>query len=86
MKVIFHGEALKDFQSFDRMLKGHFARHIEKLSKMPPRRHMKFGLPFHVETITKQARLIYNERGDCLYVVRCFSSHKDYEKWYRSFE
>ena len=86
MKILFHDDALKDLQSFDKTLKGQFARHIEKLSKMPPRRHMRFGLPFHVENITKQARLLYNERGECLYVIRCFGTHKDYEKWYRSFE
>jgi len=86
MKIIFHDDALRDLQSFDKTLKGHFVRHIEKLSKMPPRRHMKFGLPYHVENITKQARLIYNERGEDLYIIRCFGTHKDYEKWYRSFE
>jgi hypothetical protein len=86
MKVIFHEDALKDLQSFDKTLKQHFAAHVEKLSKMPPRRHMKFGLPFHVENIMRQARLIYNERGDCIYIIRCFGAHKDYERWYNSFE
>jgi hypothetical protein len=86
MRVIFHEDALRDLRSFDKALRQHFARHIEKLSKMPPRRHMKFGLPYHVENITRQARLVYNERGECLYVIRCFGTHKEYERWYVSFE
>ena len=86
MKVIFHEDALADLRSFDTVLKGHFARHLEKLSGMPPRRHMKFGLPFHVENITKQARLVYCERGENLYVIRCFGNRKDYERWYVSFK
>ncbi|MFH0817454.1 MAG: hypothetical protein V1909_02360 [Candidatus Micrarchaeota archaeon] len=85
MKILFHEDALRDLQSFEKQLKAQFAHRLDKLSEMPPRRHMKFGFPFHVENITKQARLIYCERGDALYVIRCFSSHKEYERWYRSF-
>lgn len=47
---------------------------------------MKFGVPYHVEDVTRQARLIYEFYGDTLYVIRCFGNHKDYEKWYMSFK
>jgi len=63
-----------------------FKLHIEKLAQMPPRRHLKFGIPYHVEDVTKQARLIYEIEGSTIYVVRCFTKHKDYEKWYNSYK
>lgn len=85
MNVSFSDQAQKDFDSFDKQLQGFFRSHIDKLCRMPPRRHLKFGLPWHVEDVTKQARLVYNEEGDLLKVVRCFSTHKEYEKWYSSF-
>jgi len=53
---------------------------------MPPRRHLRFGIPYHVEDVTKQARLVYDIRKDTLYVVHCFATHKEYEKWYKSFK
>ena len=85
MKVIFLKEALQDFLSLEKALQDQFSSHVDKLTAMPPRRHMKFGIPYHVESITKQARLVYCERNEALFVVRCFSSHKEYERWYRSF-
>lgn len=85
MKIIFEKRATDDFLSFEKALQEFFGKHIDKLSKMPPRRHLKHGLPFHVENVTKQARLVYNESGDTLYVIRCFATHKEYERWYQSF-
>ncbi len=58
---------------------------MEKLSQFPPRRHLKAGVPLYVEEVTKQARLIYDIEKETLYVVRCFATHKEYEKWYKSF-
>lgn len=85
MKIIFKEQAQADFQSFDKQLQTFFQKHLDKLERMPPRRHMKFGLPWHVEEITRQARLVYNEKEDTLYVIRCFATHKEYERWYNSF-
>jgi len=53
---------------------------------MPPRRHMRFGLPFNVVNVTDQARLIYYVEVETLFVLRCFDKHKDYEKWYKTFQ
>ena len=85
MNVLFDAKALEDIHSFDRQLQGFFRNHIDKLCKMPPRRHLKRGLPFFVEDVTKQARLVYLEDGELLRVIRCFATHKEYEKWYNSF-
>lgn len=84
MKIIFGKQATEDFLSFDKTLQEFFRKHIDKLSGMPPRRHLKHGLPL-VENVTKQARLVYNESDDTLYVIRCFATHKEYERWYQSF-
>jgi mRNA-degrading endonuclease RelE of RelBE toxin-antitoxin system len=86
MKIIFEKRATDDFLSFDRQLQEFFRKHIDKLQNMPPRRHLRYGLPFHVEEVTKQARLVYNEEGDTLYVIRCFATHKEYERWYQSYK
>ncbi len=86
MKIIFATEVRADFDSLDKQLQIYFGKHIDKLESMPPRRHMKFGLPFHVEAVTKQARLVYDEKCDVFYVIRCFATHKEYEAWFRSFK
>lgn len=60
-----------------------FMKHLEKIERMPPRRHFKFGLPVHVDNVG-QGRIIYQMEDEALYIIRCFADHKDYEKWYKS--
>ncbi|RLG19075.1 hypothetical protein DRN67_03580 [Candidatus Micrarchaeota archaeon] len=86
MEVVFSHHAEADFLSLEKQLQKHIKKHLEKLSKMPPRRHMKHGLPWFVEKITKQARLVYRLENECLHVLRCFATHKEYERWYLSFK
>ena len=62
-----------------------FNKHIDKIAQLPLRRHLKFGLPFNVEELG-QGRIIYQVNNETLYIIRCFTSHKDYEKWYKSFK
>lgn len=85
MEIIYSEKALKDLESLDKKLQSFFIKHIEKLEKMPPRRRMKYGIPQCVENVTRQARLVYEEGKDTLYIHHCFATHKEYEKWYRSF-
>lgn len=85
MQVIISEKAESELAEMDKTMAGFFIRHIEKISQMPPRRHLRFGLPFFVEDVTKQARLIYYFENDSLFVLRCFATHKGYEKWYHSF-
>lgn len=87
MKVEFKPKADEDFQSLDKQLQRYFEQHIDKLASMPPRKkHMKYGLPFHKEDVTKQARLVYDISEETFFVIRCFATHKEYEKWFRSYK
>ena len=86
MEVEFTEKAREDFLSLEKELQSYFKKHLEKISEMPPRRHLKFGLPFCVESVTKQARLVYEIENKKLYAIRCFALHKDYEKWYMSYK
>jgi hypothetical protein len=47
---------------------------------------MKYGIPYHVEKVTKQARIIYDIREDMIYIIHCFGNHKEYERWYKSYK
>ena len=47
---------------------------------MPPGRHLKFGLAYNIEDVG-QGRIVYQVKNDTIYIIRCFSTHKEYEKW-----
>ena len=85
METDWSDEAKKDMKAFERKLQGFFLSHTEKLTCMPPRRHLKHGLPWNVEDVTKQARLVYLADDDILRIIRCFATHKEYERWYQSY-
>lgn len=85
MEIVVSEAAEKNLDEMNPQLRIFFLKHIEKIGVMPPRRHLCFGLPFNVINITKQARLIYQFEGDTLFVLRCFATHKEYERWYLSF-
>ena len=86
MKVEFSDDGREDFLKLERQLQVFFKNHLQKLLEMPPRRHLSFGVPHHVEDVTRQARLVYDIQEDTLFVIHCFSSHKEYEKWYKSYK
>jgi len=86
MEVFFSENAEKELDGMDPQIRELFFKHVEKVRNMPPRRHMKFGLPFNVEDVTKQARMVYHIEEKKLYVLRCFKDHKEYERWYKSFK
>ena len=86
MKIVFSERAEKELDSVEQSLRKLFIAHAEKVAAMPPRRHMRFGLPFNVEEVTKQARIVYQMENDACYILHCFKSHKDYERWYKSFK
>jgi mRNA-degrading endonuclease RelE of RelBE toxin-antitoxin system len=85
MTVIFSEKADKDLESMTQYERKLFIKHARKIFLLPPRRHMKHGIPCHVEEVTKQARLIYSIQGEDTYIIRCFTKHKDYERWYESY-
>lgn len=87
MKIDIKDAAKEDLRGFDNQMRIFFKKHIDKLEKMPPRKkHLKYGIPFHKEDVTRQARLVYDILGETLYVIRCFATHKEYEKWYLSYK
>ena len=85
MNVLATPKAEADLETMDAPLIRFFLKHFEKLQEMPPRRHLRFGMPFCVENVTTQARFVYKIEGDTLWVERCFATHKEYERWYNSF-
>ncbi len=85
MELLVSDKAKKELEAMPKQLYEDFLNHMEKIQEIPPRKHMKYGIPCHVEKVTKQARLIYQIDAGKLFVLHCFSSHKDYERWYRSY-
>ena len=85
MKVKIQDKAEEDLDKVDNATYDLFNKHIDKITLIPPRRHLKFGMPFSVEEVG-QGRIVYNITKNVLYIIRCFASHKEYEKWYKSFK
>jgi hypothetical protein len=56
------------------------------MQEAPPRKHMKHGIPCHVEKVARQARIVYNIKGTQIYILHCFATHKEYERWYKSYK
>ncbi|OPX80843.1 MAG: hypothetical protein A4E43_00815 [Methanosaeta sp. PtaB.Bin005] len=63
-----------------------FLNRLDKMMVVPPRKRMKHGTPCHVVKVTKQAKIVCEIRGEKIYVLHCFGSHKGYERWYRSYK
>ncbi len=62
-----------------------FGKHIEKIASKETGRHLKHLL-YLTENVTKQARIIYYIEKETIYVMHCFATHKEYERWYKSFK
>ena len=84
MELVFSDSAKKELESLPHELIVLFLKHLETMQA--PRKHMKHGIPCHVEKVTKQARIIYNIEGDDIYILHCFGGHKEYERWYNSYK
>ncbi|MFH1587243.1 MAG: hypothetical protein ABID38_05275 [Candidatus Diapherotrites archaeon] len=86
MKLEFSEKAEEELDAIDKSLRKLFIKHAEKIASMPLRRHMRFGLPFNVEEVTRQARMVYNIEENTCHILHCFKNHKEYERWYKSFK
>ncbi len=86
MKLVFTDPAKKELKDLPQELAAQFIAHLEKMQDMPPRKHMKYGIPYHVEKVTKQARIICDIREDKIYIIHCFGCHNEYERWYKSYK
>lgn len=47
---------------------------------------MRYSLPYYAEEVTKQARMIFDIEGQSIKIYHCFSDHKEYERWYKSYK
>ena len=86
MEVKILETAEKELEKIANPLNKQFGKHIEKIALMETNRHLKFGLPYFTENVTKQARTIYYIEEETVYVMHCFATHKEYERWYKSFK
>lgn len=86
MELVFSEDAKRELAGMDEDTKAIFLLHLEKISTRPPRKHLKYGIPCHVENVTKQARIIFDIREDRTYILHCFATHKEYERWYKSYK
>ena len=78
--------AEKELDKMDSSLRASFLNHIEKLDDTKPGKHLRYGIPYFVEKVTKVARIIFNLEEDTIYILHCFTTHKEYEKWYNSYK
>jgi mRNA-degrading endonuclease RelE of RelBE toxin-antitoxin system len=85
MRIEISEKAVKDLDDMDKATYLNFRKHLAKISKMPPRRHMRHGVPVNVGEVG-QCRIAYrvDAENEVMYIIRCFSDHKEYEKWYNS--
>lgn len=86
MTLIISEYAEKELDKMDSEIRTRFLKHLVRIQQYPPRKHLRFGLPFNVEKVTKQARIIYQIEKDDIFVLHCFDSHKEYEKWFKSYK
>jgi len=84
MELLFSDSAKKELENLPKEMRAAFLKHLERIEAAPPRKHLKHGIPCHVEKVTRQARIIYNISGDRIYILHCFSTHKEYEHWYKA--
>lgn len=85
-EILFDPIAEKELDKMNSELRLLFIRHAEKLKEFTPGKHLKFGLPYFVEKVTKQTRFAFDVTGNIITIIRCFKNHKDYEDWYKSYK
>lgn len=83
MEVVYSEHATKALFKMSRVQQIEFLGHVEKMMEMPPRKHLRFGQPYNVEKVG-QGRIVYQIEDEVMFITRCFATHKEYEKWYKS--
>ena len=86
INIFFSDILKKEFLKLDNSLQIQFKKAILKLKENPLRKHLKYGIPNHVINVSKQSRIIYEIESDDIIILHCFSNHKDYENWYKSYK
>jgi mRNA-degrading endonuclease RelE of RelBE toxin-antitoxin system len=86
MEVEYHEFAIKELEKISNPLNKQFGKHIEKLLVKNVNKHLNHGLSFFVEKVTNQARIVYYIKNETIFIFHCFSTHKEYEAWYKSYK
>jgi mRNA-degrading endonuclease RelE of RelBE toxin-antitoxin system len=87
MRVIFDEEAYRDLKKMDHNERAMFYKHVKKLMEIGPRRHLRHGLDAFVEDVGDGRMPFYwDDDDETLRILRCFTDHKMYEKWYKSYK
>ncbi|MFH1307086.1 MAG: hypothetical protein ABIH83_05550 [Candidatus Micrarchaeota archaeon] len=74
-------QARKELAMLDNSLRRAYLKQMIKYEAVPPKKRLKGNSEFLVGEVG-QGRIICLEKGDVLWVVHVFATHKEYEKWY----
>jgi mRNA-degrading endonuclease RelE of RelBE toxin-antitoxin system len=88
MQVIFDEDARRDMKKMGQAERILFYQHIKKLAETGPRRHFSHGIDAYKENVGADGRMVFawDDDEETLRILRCFTDHKDYEKWYKSYK
>ncbi|MFH0906463.1 MAG: hypothetical protein V1824_03945 [archaeon] len=82
----FTEEFEKEYNKLDLFLrKKIYNKALELLEPDISRKHLKYGLPYFVLKIDKSSRLIYNLESNKVICIKYFNTHKEYEKWFKTY-
>jgi mRNA-degrading endonuclease RelE of RelBE toxin-antitoxin system len=83
MDIVITDNADEDLSDMDEFIRSRFDKHILKIVTMRPTRFFK---NVNIEHVGEHGRIIYHidREDDVLYILRCFTAHKEYEKWRNS--
>jgi len=81
-KINFSDDARREFAALDSSIKPVFAKHIVKIEANAPRKHFIGSSGYIIEKVG-QGRIVCQDKGNEILIAHVFSTHKEYEKWYR---
>ena len=88
LTIIFDEYARNDLKCMEQGKRAMFIKKDEKLVEICLRRHLRHGIDAYVENVDRDGRMPYqwDEDGEMLRILRCFTNHKNYIKWYKSYK
>jgi len=79
--ILFSHKAREDFLNLETTTKKSIAKHIIKMETNPPRKRLR-NTNFYVEQ-AGQGRIVCAIFANRIEILRIFSIHKEYERWYK---
>jgi len=88
MEVIFDEDARRDLKKMDHNERILIYQRVKKILEIGPRRHFEHGIDVYKENVGVDGRMpfLWDENESKLRIMRCFTDHKAYEKWYKSYK